>query len=75
LLLPFGLFFGYPLQMSDAIAGTRKKRGRPATGRVGVMVKFLPDQLARLDAARTDGETRPEAIRRILDQVLDSAAD
>ena len=53
--------------MADAIPDIRK-RGRPAVGAVGVMVKLPPDDLELLDAwIAANGEmSRPEALRRIL---------
>lgn len=60
--------------MAVAIPDTQKKRGRPAVGSVGVMVKLPPDALNRLDSwiAQQEGNklTRPEAIRRLLDMLL-----
>lgn len=61
--------------MTDAIADTPKKRGRPSTGgrQEGVMVRFPADQLARLDRwreAQPEQPTRPEAIRQLLDGAL-----
>lgn len=59
----------HPKVMSS-IAGTIKKRGRPATGRgESVNVRLQPDQLAWLDDWRADKSmTRPEAIRYLLEK-------
>lgn len=35
-----------------------------------IQVRVSPDLLALLDAAVVDNETRPEAIRRLLDKAL-----
>jgi hypothetical protein len=73
LALPLGSNFSYPFIMTDAIAGNRK-RGRPATGRTLVGVKFLPEELAALDAwiaAQPEPRpARPEAIRKVLKGAL-----
>ena len=57
----------------------RKKRGPPATGKgEPILVRLQPTQLAALDAwmGRQDaGLSRPEAIRRLLEQALPSAPD
>lgn len=61
--------------MSASISGIQKRRGRPATGRTGVMVKLLPDELARLDEWRseqTPEPSRPEGIRRLMKQGLEA---
>lgn len=61
--------------MTKAIADIRKRRGRPATGSTGIMVKMPPDQLAVLDAwidARPEKVSRPEAVRRILGTALEA---
>src|SRR5438034_11630804 len=51
-----------------------KKRGPPATGKgEPILVRLQPAQLAALDAwiARQDAQlSRPEAIRRLLEQAL-----
>lgn len=36
----------------------------------GVLVRFPDDQLNRIDAARREGESRPEAIRRLVDTAI-----
>lgn len=52
--------------MSATGDNTRKKRpGQP--GQL-IGVRLQPEQLARLDATRLDGESRPEAIRRLLEK-------
>jgi hypothetical protein len=61
--------------MASSISDGTKKRGRPPTTGKGVQigVRLQPDQLAALDAwIKTDapGASRPEAIRRILDERL-----
>lgn len=57
-----------------SINGTAKRRGRPATGLgVSINLRLQPDQLATLDAwiARQEApQTRPEAIRTLLQQAL-----
>lgn len=61
--------------MVKAIADIGKKRGRPATGSTGILVKMLPDQLAALDAwisAQPEKVSRPEAVRRLLGSMLES---
>ena len=54
-----------------SISAITKKRGRPATTGKGVpvTVRLQPDDLELLDqwtAANAPGESRPEAIRRIV---------
>jgi len=69
LALSLGSFFRYPFIVMDAIPDIRKTRGRPKVGSTGVLVKFMPDQLAALDAwidAQGGGMSRPEAVRRIV---------
>jgi len=59
--------------MANAISDIRKKRGRPAVGATGVLVKLPPDQLAALDAwieGQPEKPTRPEAVRAILREKL-----
>lgn len=59
--------------MADAIDNIGKGRGRPATGATPVMVRLLPDQVAKLDdwrKAQADTPTRPEAIRRLVEKAL-----
>lgn len=52
----------------------KKKRGRPATDATPILVRLMPMQVAPLDAwieAQPDPKpSRPEAIRRLLQQVL-----
>jgi hypothetical protein len=67
--------FQYQLFMARSISNIRKKRGRgrPKVGAIPVLVRLLPDQAARLDSWRhalTDSPSRPEAIRRLLEQSL-----
>ena len=61
--------------MTQSISNIRKKRGRgrPKIGAIPVLVRLLPDQVARLDKWRkaiADSPGRPEAIRRLLEQNL-----
>ncbi|NVN88589.1 MAG: hypothetical protein HXX15_21125 [Rhodopseudomonas sp.] len=56
----------------------KKKRGRPSTGGrgAGVMVRLDPEQLSSLDTwieKQESGPSRPEAIRRLVDQALKKA--
>jgi len=55
-----------------------KKRGRPATGQgEPVMVRLQPKTLSKLDAwirKQADAPTRPEAIRRLLEQAFTERA-
>jgi hypothetical protein len=52
-----------------------KKRGPKPKGIIGLMVRVLPDFVQRLDhwiSKQPDPKpTRPEAIRRLVDAVLD----
>jgi hypothetical protein len=52
----------------------QKKRGPPATGKgMPIMVRVQPSQLEGLDrwiAQQKNAPTRPEAIRRLIDQAL-----
>jgi len=53
--------------------GKKRGRGRPKVGAIPVMVRLLPDQVARLDRWRgglVGSPGRPEAIRRLLEQGL-----
>ena len=60
--------------MKRQSATAPKKRGPPATGKgEPILVRLQPAQLADLDAwiARQDAQlSRPEAIRRLLEQAL-----
>ncbi len=52
----------------------KRGRGRPATGATPVTVRLPPDQLAALDAWIDEQDpkpSRPEAIRKILQEKLD----
>ena len=62
--------------MADAIPDIQKKRGRPAVGSTGVLVKLPPEDLELLDAwiAAHEPMSRPEAMRRILKLVATGAA-
>lgn len=55
--------------MARAILDNEKRRGRgrPRTGAVLVGVRLEPPILAKVDAAaKAEGVSRPEAIRRII---------
>jgi hypothetical protein len=72
LQLPLGLLLGYPEFMAKSIRDIPKKqRGRPSTGgrREGVMVRLEPAQFEALDGwiKKHDVESRPEAIRRLVE--------
>jgi hypothetical protein len=57
----------------SAIADIGKKRGRPAVGSTGVLVKLPPNQLTALDewiTRQPEAPSRPEAIRQILTEKL-----
>jgi hypothetical protein len=60
--------------MDRQSATPRKKRGPPATGKgEPILVRLQPAQLAALDAwiARQNAQlSRPEAIRRLIEQAL-----
>src|SRR6266496_2026020 len=62
------------VSMKRQSATPPKKRGPPATGKgEPILVRLQPAQLADLDAwiARQDAQlSRPEAIRRLLEQAL-----
>jgi hypothetical protein len=62
------------VSMKRQSAAPPKKRGPPATGKgEPILVRLQPAQLAALDAwiARQDAQlSRPEAIRRLLEQAL-----
>jgi hypothetical protein len=68
-------FLTYYGNMKRSISVVRKKRGRPATGQDPVTAIRLSVKLrSRLDAwckKQEDKPSRSEAIRRILEQVLD----
>ena len=58
--------------MMRAIPDIGKKKGRPAVGSTGVLVKLPPDDLELLDLwikATAPDASRPEAMRRILRMV------
>jgi len=58
------------------VSDVRKRIGRPPVGATPVTLRLPPDQLARLDrwiAEQPDAPSRPEAIRRLLDQALHKA--
>jgi hypothetical protein len=65
--------------MSGSIRDIPKKRGRPPQGgrNQGVMVRLQPDALDRLDTwieCQADEPSRPEAVRRLMEQALAAAA-
>jgi hypothetical protein len=71
--LSAGSLFWYTKFMAKTKIGTRKSRGRPATGAESVHLRILPDQSAAIDAwiNQQDADlTRPEAIRRLLEEAL-----
>jgi len=63
--------------MAKKTVQSRKKRGPPATGKgEPVQVRLQPPQMAALDAwilHQQESLTRPEAIRRLVEQALASA--
>jgi hypothetical protein len=67
-------FYDITVSMKRQSATLPKKRGPPATGKgEPILVRLQPAQLAALDAwiARQDAQlSRPEAIRRLLEQAL-----
>lgn len=60
----------------QSVITQKKKRGPPATGKGELIgVRIQPDQMAPLDAwiaTQDDAPSRPEAIRRLLTEALDS---
>ncbi|AJA63270.1 ribbon-helix-helix protein, CopG family [Bradyrhizobium japonicum] len=63
--------------MDKSIRVNTKRRGRPVTTGKGTLVgvRLLDDPLAKLDAwiaKQGDVMTRPEAIRRLVEQALKS---
>jgi hypothetical protein len=61
--------------MVQSIRDIPKKRGRPSSGgrKPGIMLRWAPDQIAKLDkwaAKQSDRPSRPEAIRRLVEQAL-----
>ena len=67
-------FYDIRVSMKRQSAAPPKKRGPPATGKgEPILVRLQPAKLAALDAwiARQDTQlSRPEAIRRLLEQAL-----
>jgi hypothetical protein len=64
--------------MAQSISDIKKSRGRPVTTGTGtpVVVRLQPDQLARIDAWRSKaGETRPGAIRKLVDKGLSASGE
>jgi hypothetical protein len=74
--LPIGLHFVYYRIMGRSIAVLQKKRGRPATGTDPVTaIRLSPELRERIDAWAAQQEDQPprsEAIRRMIEQALDS---
>lgn len=74
--LPFSLLLWYYLNMKKSIGVVPKKRGRPATGRDPVTaIRLSPEMRAAIDAWAAKQEDRPprsEAIRRMIEQALDT---
>jgi hypothetical protein len=64
----------YRIIMTQSIFRTGKRsRGRPRKDPTSIHLTLLPDQLASLDvwiAEQKDRPSRPEAIRRLLEQAL-----
>lgn len=56
--------------MAKSIGEITKSRKRPDTTGTPVLVRLQADLLSKVDkAARSDGVTRPEAIRRMIKKV------
>jgi len=55
--------------MTKSIRDYTKKNRAPKAGTM-IGVRMQDEQLARLDAARSEDESRPEAIRRLVDKGL-----
>lgn len=77
--MPGPCLIGINMYMSDQQQNDTKKRmGRPATGQgTPVMVRLQPDMLDWLDAKRAafDPElTRPQMMRRVLEEVMKAEA-
>ena len=68
------LFCVITVSMARQTVITRKKRGPPATGKGELIgVRLQPPALAQLDVwigDQADKPSRPEAIRRLLEQAL-----
>ena len=69
-------FYVYHITMASELMSTKKSRGRPATG-VGtpVHIRFHDDLLTKLDDFRRrekDLPSRSEAVRRLVEQAIDS---
>jgi Ribbon-helix-helix protein, copG family len=64
----------YNVNMGKSINVKRKRRGRPATGTAPLVgVRLVPALTGRIDAwAETNGVSRSEAIRRLIEQALAS---
>ena len=70
--LPLGLLLWYPYFMAKSIKGTpKKRRGRPPTTGRGVQIgmRWQEPELIAIDDWRKahDVESRPEAIRRLVE--------
>jgi uncharacterized protein (DUF4415 family) len=75
--LALACIYRYRKIMQEAMEKTiteKRKRGRPATGLGELIgVRIQPDLLARVDEyrlAQNPEQTRPEAIRALLDEAL-----
>jgi hypothetical protein len=73
--LAVSTILGYPIFMAKSIRDIPKKRGRPrTTGRgEGILLRLHQPQLDALDAwieHQDDSPSRPEAIRRLIEQAL-----
>jgi hypothetical protein len=74
--LSFGSISYYTEIMNDATLLVKRKKGRPRAYATLVGVSLPPPLLSILDrwiAEQPDKPGRPEAIRRLLRQVLDSS--
>jgi metal-responsive CopG/Arc/MetJ family transcriptional regulator len=58
----------------SSIPVERKKRGRPSTGAApNIGIRLTPELIARIDASAAEhGESRSEAIRRLVGKALAS---
>jgi hypothetical protein len=69
LALPLGLLLRYTVIMAKSISVKRKKPGRPATGTEPLYGIRIADGLMKqiMDWAKSQGATRSEAIRRLVE--------
>jgi hypothetical protein len=73
--LPGLLFYNIVYSAMSINDIEKRSRGRPTTGSTPVLVRLPPDELAAIDAwikKEHDGASRPMAIRRLVEQALDS---